>query len=444
MFVDECVVEFISGKGGNGVVSFHREKHVPRGGPNGANGGRGGDIILTASRHERTLYDFKLKKIYESENGADAIGNKKGKDGSSVNLHVPIGTLVVDESNGKIIADLDTDGKSFTLCKGGRGGFGNLHYVSSVRQVPKIAENGEPGKRILAKLELKLLADVGLIGLPNAGKSTLLSVLTSAKPKIGNYPFTTITPNLGVVVCGEENFTIADMPGLIEFASEGAGLGIQFLKHIERTKMLVHVVDAFPLDESCPIENYKLIRNELANYSKTLSEKKEIVALNKLDLDFDNRTEQIVNKFVEMGIEPILVSGVSGKGMPVLLKNILEELKQIEDELNSIQDNSNSEIDKESIPVLRPQPVKSRGKVTESSSVNYYLDETDGIYVVESEKIERMVAMTQLQHDESLRYLYRRLRKIGIFDKLEELGIDEDDTVRFGNIELTYIKDDIY
>jgi GTP-binding protein len=283
-FIDEAVVDFQSGTGGSGAVGFHREKHVPRGGPNGSDGGKGGDIILIADSHKRTLYDFSLINHYRADNGVHAIGNKKGKDGRYIELKVPVGTVITDAETGALIADLNIHGMKYVICKGGRGGHGNMHYVSSVRQAPNFAEKGEPGEKKHVRMELKLLADVGLVGLPNAGKSTLLSMISAARPKIADYPFTTIVPNLGVVTVADQTFVVADLPGLIEGAHEGIGLGHQFLKHAERTKVLIHVVDVYPIDESDPYENYLLIENELRQYQAELANRPRVIALNKIDL----------------------------------------------------------------------------------------------------------------------------------------------------------------
>ncbi len=440
MFVDESIVEFKSGKGGNGCVSFHREKHVPRGGPNGADGGRGGDIVLIASRHERTLYDFKLKQSYNAENGHPAIGNKKGKDGKSIILHVPVGTLIVNVDTGEQITDLDYHGKEYLLCQGGRGGHGNLHYVSSTRQVPKIAENGEPAQEKKVRLELKLLADVGLVGLPNAGKSTLLSVMTRAKPKIGNYPFTTLSPNLGVVVSGDDTFTIADMPGLIEDASEGAGLGIQFLKHIERTKVLLHLIDGFPIDDSDPVDNYKLIQKELFTYSENLEKKPMCVVINKCDIAQHEQEATVLKKFQSIGVVPLFISGVSGKGIPELLDHLKKLL--VEEEVKMDESLETRLLSEDmSVPILKPEPTIHHRK---NLDPGFRVEVDHDTYRVTGEKVERMVAMTQMQHDESVRYLYRRLKKMGVISALEESGIQDNTPVKIGSVDLVYYKDEQY
>jgi GTPase len=445
MFLDEAVVEFVSGKGGDGSASMHREKHVPRGGPNGADGGRGGDVVLVADRHKRTLYDLKLTSKYEAEPGVDAHGNKTGKDGKSTEVHIPIGTVVVDAETNDVLVDLSTDGMRYVICRGGKGGFGNLHYVSSVRQTPTFAQKGAPGERVRAKLELKMLADVGLVGLPNAGKSTLISRVSAAKPKIADYPFTTITPNLGVVSIGDETFVVADMPGLIEGASEGHGLGHQFLRHVERTRVLVHVVDCFPIDGSDPLANFDLIEEELRKYSlraqedqeedaaqalqATLYERPRLVALNKIDVAPAEHVEELATALGkamnerfgpprEEGEQRVFaISGVTGEGLEPLLFAILTHLRRAEKEAP--------------VPVITPT-------LRPEEDLSWDVERRNGDYVVTGKRVERMVAMTDLNNDEALRYLHRRLVRMGVIEKLREMGAEEGDTVIIGEVELGY------
>ena len=417
-FIDEVIVEFASGKGGNGAVTFHREKHLARGGPNGADGGKGGDIILKTDRSKRTLFELKLQKKIKAENGAHAVAQKKGKNGDDLVIPVPIGTIVYDEESNEPLVDLNAPNMTYKLCKGGRGGHGNLHYVSSIRQAPKFAEKGEPEEQIHAKLELKLLADVGLVGLPNAGKSTLLSKISAAKPKIANYPFTTITPNLGVVSIAESTFTVADMPGLIELASEGVGLGHQFLKHIERTRVLVHLIDLFPMDETEPINNYHIIEKELNQYSEKVASKPRIVVLNKADLKPNSDLEEEIKPFKELGLPYFVISGATGKGVNELLFYIDKQLKE-------------SEIIEEDIIIpinVEKARVKSEWEVTK----------TDNRIEVTGKPVLRMVAMTDLNNRDALRYLHRRLERMGVLDKMRELGAEEGDQVIIGNFEFTY------
>lgn len=423
MFLDEAVVEFASGKGGSGSASFHREKHVPRGGPDGADGGRGGDIVLIADRGKRTLYDFKFQREFRAKDGVDAISNKSGRDGASVEVRLPVGTIVYDDETGEPIVDLSSDGMRFVLCKGGRGGWGNLHYTNSVRQAPKIAQKGAPGESVRARLELKLLADVGIIGLPNAGKSTLISRVSAAKPKIADYPFTTITPNLGVVSYNGETFTVADMPGLIEGASEGRGLGHQFLRHVERCSVLVHLIEAMPLDESDHIANFELIENELKSYSEELWSRPRIVAINKVDVvggadGVDGLFERLREAVPDAPL--FRISGVTGEGVADLIRSVYEVVK--------------AEADKPRIPIVTPV---MRG----TSDDTWDVEEISGGFRVVGKRIERMVAMTQLGEDESLRYLHRRLVRLGVIERLSEAGAKEGDTVRIGDLEFEFTDD---
>src|SRR5579885_1087479 len=319
VFLDEAEVEFVAGRGGSGAVSFHTEKYVPRGGPDGADGGKGGSITLIADRNKRTLYDFKLKDRFEAQDGSHGVSNKRGKDGKGIEVKVPVGTVVTDVATGEALIDLNHNGMKFEIAKGGRGGFGNQHYVNSVRQAPNFAEKGEPGEKRRVRLELKLLADVALIGLPNAGKSTLISRISAAKPKIADYPFTTIVPNLGVVYFRDSSFVVADMPGLIEGAHAGVGLGHQFLRHVERSRVLVHVVDAFPIDETDPIANYEMIENELRLYSEEIWERPRIIAINKIDLMPEEDLQGLIEKFQKYEKPLFAISAVTGQGLEPLL-----------------------------------------------------------------------------------------------------------------------------
>jgi len=416
-FLDEAVVEFRSGSGGSGAVSFHREKHVPRGGPNGEDGGRGGDVVLVASRAVRTLAEFALTPTIAAEPGTHATGNKRGRNGRSVTVKLPVGTVVQDAESGETIVDLVRENMRFVLCRGGRGGHGNRHYVSSVRQAPNFAEKGEPGERRRVKLVLKLLADVGLIGLPNAGKSTLLAAVTAARPKVGDYPFTTTVPNLGVATVGERSFLIADLPGLIEGASQGHGLGHTFLRHVERTRVLIHVVDAWPLDGSDPVANYETVEQELLSFSKALWEKPRIIALNKADLIPPNELGPLRAKFAPFGRPVFVVSGATGQGLQPLLFEALALLDATE----------SPEPEEIEVPTERRKPDASWEAHWEKDRL-----------VVTGPKVERMVAMTNLDNREALRYLHRRLERMGVIEKLRALGAKEGDTVTVGDIEFAF------
>jgi len=412
MFLDEAEVTFTSGRGGSGAVSFHREKHVPRGGPNGADGGRGGHIILIAERGKRTLYDFKLHTHFEAEHGSHGVGNKRGKDGRSIEIKVPVGTIVRDLDLDEVLIDLNVHGMKFVLCQGGRGGYGNQHYTSSVRQAPNFAQKGAPEEIIHAKMELKLLADAGLVGLPNAGKSTLISQISAARPKIADYPFTTIVPNLGVVHFRDTSFVVADMPGLIEGASEGVGLGHQFLKHVERNRVLVHVVDAFPLDGSDPIENYELIERELKLYSEEIWNRPRIIALNKIDIVPSEDFGAIRERFETLGRPLFPISAATGQGIHPFLSELTDLLE--------------ATLAEPEIPVLMPALEKTLDQ-------DWNVEQTDEGFEVHGRRVKRLVAMTDLENDEAVRYLHRRLQRLGVIERLRELGAEEGDTVYVGS-----------
>ena len=418
-FLDEAVVIFESGHGGNGSASFHREKYVPLGGPNGSDGGRGGDVTLVADHHVRTLYDLRLRRKYKAGDGVHAIGNKDGKDGKSVEIKVPIGTIVTDVEHREALVDLNVDGMKYVVCVGGKGGYGNLHFTNSVRQAPTIAQNGARSEVLEARLELKLIADVGLVGLPNAGKSTFLSSVTAAKPKIASYPFTTLEPNLGVVKAGDGTFVMADLPGLIEGASEGHGLGHQFLKHAERTRVLIHIVDGFPIDGTDPIENFRTIESELAKYSEQLKDRRKLNLLNKTDTAPEEDTEVVLDCFREIGVELTPISAATGNGVKEVvfaIAKLLDEASEDEEPVNVIA------------PVVRRRMSQKWGAEK--------LD--DDLYVVTGDRIERMIHMTDLRNTESLGYIHRQLEKIGVLPKLRDLGISGGDTVKIGDWEFEY------
>ena len=328
-FVDEAIITVQSGNGGKGCVSFRREKYIPRGGPDGGDGGKGGDVVLRVSSAKRTLYDFRHKKQFRAENGQQGQGREKtGRDGEDLVIGLPPGTLIWDAKTGQIIADLVEADQTFVAAKGGRGGQGNTRFKSATHRAPRFSQPGEPGQSRTLKLELKLIADVGIIGLPNAGKSTLISAISSANPKIGAYPFTTLTPNLGVVQAGSDQpFIVADIPGLIAGAHEGTGLGIRFLRHIERTGFLVHLVDASRIDRHSPLEDYRIVNAELAHYGRGLSEKPQIVVLNKMDLPGTAESAQAFESAVE-DTSVLLISAVTGAGVDRLISHISRLISQ--------------------------------------------------------------------------------------------------------------------
>lgn len=417
-FLDEATVTLTSGRGGNGAATFHTEKYVPRGGPNGADGGRGGSIVLVADRGKRTLYDFTLRASYKANDGLNAVGNKRGKDAKDIVLHVPVGTVIHDVDENEVLADLSVDGMKFEVCQGGRGGMGNVHFTNSVRQAPKFAQRGAPGETVNARLELRLIADIGLIGLPNAGKSTLLSVVSAAKPKIGAYPFTTLSPNLGVVLAGGETFVVADLPGLIEGASEGIGLGHQFLRHAVRNKALLHVVDCFPIDESDPWQNYLLIESELEKYSAELFAKPRVIALNKTDIGEKSAVEALKAKFEKTGFPVYAISAATAQGLDPLKFELLKLAQAVS-------------ADEQSVPILVPQ-------FRQKADGSWAVEKTEHGFRVTGARIERLVAMADLDNFDGVMYMYRRLRRIGVIQELLDQGAKEGDSVEVGDEEFTF------
>lgn len=333
-FIDEAIITVRSGNGGNGCLSFRREKYVPLGGPDGGDGGKGGDVSLVSSQDRRTLYPFRFKHEFTAPRGGGGQGRQRtGKNGRDLVIEVPPGTIVRDAATGDIIKDFCLPGESFIVARGGRGGKGNTHFKSSTHRTPRFAQPGEAGEVKQLKLELKLLADVGIIGLPNAGKSTLISVISSARPKIADYPFTTLVPNLGVVKAGDrEPFVVADIPGLIAGAHAGAGLGIRFLRHIERTRMLVHLIDASEIDPEKPLEAYAAINTELSSYSPDLTRKPQIIVLNKLDLPGTEERARAFKAALKKRIRLHLISAATVKGIDQLLARISTRLDELKDE----------------------------------------------------------------------------------------------------------------
>jgi GTP-binding protein len=326
-FIDEVFITVQSGDGGRGCVSFRREKFIPRGGPDGGDGGKGGDVILKSTSHRRTLYPFRFKRQFKAKNGAPGQGNQKsGKNGEGLIIEIPPGTLVSDTETDELLKDFNQDGESLIVAKGGRGGLGNTRFKTATRRAPRFAQPGEPGQCLKLKLELKLLADVGLIGLPNAGKSTLISVISAATPKIADYPFTTLTPTLGVVQPDQaESFVVADIPGLIEGAHQGAGLGVRFLRHIERTRILVHLIDAATIDPQHPLESYEIINRELALYNPLLKEKPQVIVLNKMDIPGTDQAAEIFQTAIKN--RPVVkISAVTRKGVAQLKLKLVELL----------------------------------------------------------------------------------------------------------------------
>ena len=427
MFVDKAEISIASGKGGNGAVTFRKEPFVPEGGPNGGDGGDGGSIIFVADRNLRTLMDFKYKRKYEAENGQDGMKkNRFGKKGEDLYIKVPVGTLIYDKETGLLMKDMIHDGDELVAAKGGRGGRGNVHFKSSVRRAPNFAEAGTPGKERTVILELKLIADVGLLGFPNVGKSTLLSAATSAKPKIANYHFTTIDPNLGVVNIHDTSFVMADIAGIIEGAHEGLGLGFRFLKHIERTKVLVHVIDVSGSEGRDPIEDYIKINEELVQYDPQLAKKPQIIAANKMDMVYD---EDKLNEFMEFmdkeGRKVFQISAAGRQGIMELLNEVLHQIESYEPEEETQVELFDLEMDDYD---------------ADYRTVTAYKDE-DGVFVLEGKQLSKIFNSTNFNDMGSVRYLYRYIVEKGGMDQMLELGLEEGDTVRIEDYEFEYYED---
>lgn len=431
MFVDVAKVFVKAGRGGDGIVSFRHEIYIDKGGPNGGDGGRGGDVIFKATENLNTLLDFRYKPELKAENGANGgKQNKHGKSGENLIVKVPVGTIV--RRNGDIIADLTENNQEVVIAIGGRGGFGNAHFKSSVRQVPRIAELGEPGEEFEAELELKLLADVGLIGFPNAGKSTFLSVISNAKPEIANYEFTTLTPNLGVADVDQDSILIADIPGLIEGASKGKGLGDAFLRHVERTAVLLHLIDAYSDD----IKNsYLTIRNELKSYSKELDIRPEIVAITKIEgLDQDIVDMQIdeLKKVVSSGTKVMAISSMAHKG----LKELLRELNKIVKVEREKQKEISITVEDDELPVIS----LNQEELSKAWHVEKVEEEDRTLYVVTGEKIERFAIRTNFDQEEGVDRLRDILKKLGIAQELLKKGAESDSIISISGKEFTLVR----
>ena len=430
MFADRAKITIRSGKGGDGHVSFRRELYVPNGGPDGGNGGRGGDVIFEVDKGLNALTDYRHKRKYAAENGQE--GGKKrchGADGKDIILKVPEGTVIKEAASGKVIADMSGENKRQVVLKGGRGGKGNMNYATATMQVPKYAQPGQPSQELEVMLELKVIADVGLIGFPNVGKSTLLTRVSNARPQIANYHFTTINPHLGVVdLEGCDGFVIADIPGLIEGASEGVGLGHQFLRHIERTRVLIHLVDAASTEGRDPIDDIYKINKELEAYDPKLMERPQVIAANKTDMIYsedEDPVERIRQEFEPQGIRVFSISAATGKG----LKELLYYVKSLLDK-----------IDKE--PVIFEQEFFPEDVlITENLPYTVKQDEEDEhLFYIEGPKIEKMLGYTNLDSEKGFSFFQKFRRESGILADLEAAGIEEGDTVRMYGFDFDYYK----
>ena len=423
MFTDYAKIIIKSGDGGNGAVSFRREKYVAAGGPDGGDGGRGGSIYFIVDPDSNTLVDFRFKKKFKAENGKNGEGARRyGKSGEDLYVKVPIGTLIKDAETGKIIADLSHKGQKELILPGGRGGNGNSHFATSTRQAPRFSQDGEKGIEKEVILELKLLADVGLIGFPNVGKSTFLSKTTSATPKIADYHFTTLEPNLGVVKNDYgESFVIADIPGIIEGASNGTGLGLQFLRHIERTRLLLHVIDVSGIEGRNPVDDFKTINEELKSYSEKLSKRKQIIVANKIDSMQDENLYNDLEKLAkENNIEIFKISAVTGEGISELLKRVSQVLKELPKE--ELYD----EVEDKKVYTLQEE------------QEGYTIKKEDGIFVVDGPAVDRVMRRVNLEDNESMYYFQKCLDSLGVNQKLKEAGVQEGDTVNICGWELEW------
>ena len=423
MFIDKARIFVKAGNGGNGAVSFRREKYVPAGGPDGGDGGRGASVIFEVDNDLRTLMDFKYQRKYVATPGGD--GSKKrqaGKNGEDLVLKVPAGTIIRDEASGKIIADLKHEGDRAVVARGGRGGKGNQHFANAVRQAPNFAKSGTDGEERWVILELKMIADVGLLGFPNVGKSTFLSVVTAAKPKIANYHFTTLTPNLGVVQTKfGDSFVLADIPGLIEGAAEGIGLGHDFLRHVERTKVLIHIVDISGLEGRNALEDFDAINGELKLYNEKLSTRPQVVVANKIDiLEDESVYEEFKTTLEERGYKVFKMSAATREGIDDVIAYVSQILKDAEEiELVSEEELYVPELDDEQEEGLQ-------------------VEIEDGVYVVTGKSLRRIMYSVNFEHMESIQFFQKTMESQGVFDKLREMGIEDGDTVKIYDIEFEF------
>ena len=429
MFADRAKILIRSGKGGDGHVSFRRELYVPNGGPDGGDGGRGGDVIFEVDEGLNTLYEYRHKRKFKAQDGEE--GGKQrchGKDGSDIILKVPEGTIIREAESGKVIADMSGENRRQVILQGGRGGAGNMHFATSTMQVPKYAQPGVPAQELEVLLELKVIADVGLVGFPNVGKSTFLSRVTNAQPKIANYHFTTLNPNLGVVdLQGAPGFVIADIPGLIEGASEGVGLGHEFLRHIERTRVLIHIVDAASTEGRDPVADIYAINKELEAYNEEIAARPQVIAANKIDVLGDNEEpiQRLKDEFEPQGIKVFPISAVAGKGLKELLYYVRELLDQAPQEAIVFEQEyfPGEELVYENLPYT----------VTKS-------EEEEGVFIVEGPRIEKMLGYTNLDSEKGFAFFQNFLKNTGILKELDEAGIQEGDTVRMYGLAFDYFR----
>ena len=424
MFSDFAKIYIKAGDGGNGAVTFHREKYVAAGGPDGGDGGRGGNVVFVADKNISTLMDFRYKRKYLAENGVSGRDAKRnGKNGVDLEIRVPVGTLIREADSNLVICDLKEDGARMVAAKGGIGGWGNAHFATATRQVPKFAKAGMPGEEFTVTLELKLIADVGLLGFPNVGKSTFLSIVSDARPKIANYHFTTLRPNLGVVDMGDgSGFVVADIPGIIEGAHEGVGLGHEFLRHVERTRLLLHIVDVSGIEGRNPMEDFKAINRELKLYSEKLAEKPQIVLANKADLPmFQENYEAFKAELEEMGYQVFPISAATKQGISDVLNYTWETLSKMP-----------RDAEEEDYEMYDSDLIGKNDEIT--------VTKTEDAYEVEGMRVRKIVGSTNFDDYESLQYFQRSLIKCGVIGMLEDAGIQEGDTVRMYGVEFDFVK----
>ena len=422
MFVDKAPITVRAGNGGNGAVAFHREKYVPAGGPDGGDGGRGGDIIIKTDMNMSTLMDFRYKGKFSADNGADGSGgNRTGKDGKDLIIYVPNGTVIHDKDSGAVIVDMSgTD--TFILARGGTGGWGNAHFATPSRQAPRFAKSGLPGEEREVVLELKLIADAGLIGFPNVGKSTLLSVVSKARPKIADYHFTTLYPNLGVAYAGESgSFIIADIPGIIEGASDGAGLGHDFLRHIDRCRLIIHVVDISGSEGRDPVEDFHTVNEELRRYSPELAKRTQLVAANKSDIAQDNPAVERFKDYIgELGYKLYMISAATGSGVRELVNAAAAELEKLP-------------------PVIVYESDYVPRQSIAGAPDDLLIEVFDDVWTIEGAWIERLIRNVNFSDYESRMFFERVMRDAGVYQRLEDMGIKEGDTVSIYNLEFEYV-----
>ncbi|WP_040928798.1 GTPase ObgE [Nosocomiicoccus massiliensis] len=426
MFADYAKIYVKAGNGGNGIVAYRREKYEPMGGPAGGDGGNGADIVMEVDEGLNTLMDFKYQRHFKAEHGESGMSsNKHGKSRDPMILKVPPGTVVKNAETEEVIADLTTHTQRAVIAKGGRGGRGNSRFVSSRNTAPDFAEGGEPGEEFDLILELKLMADVGLVGFPSVGKSTLLSRVSRATPKIASYPFTTIQPNLGVVIVRDKSFVMADLPGLIEGAADGTGLGIQFLRHVERTKVLVHVIDIAETEYRDAVEDYKIIRNELKEYNEKLLKRPEIIALNKIEVLQDRENIERFKREVETDSKIVEISAVTGEGIQALNDLIIETLE------NYVPEEEEETIDQDVRVVYRHEKQEAPFEIKRGM---------DGTFEIHGKEIETLFMRTDFSRDAAVRRFARQMRSMGIDDALREKGVQSGDVVRIKDFEFEFIE----